>query len=94
MTLLHLPLRTYTVVGGDPGTTAACALFTGLHDVANVEGHTDRLGSEACNQALSTRRAEAVRQYLITSGALATARVSATGRGESQPVTKAGDCVG
>lgn len=64
------------------------------YDVVIVEGHTDRIGSEAYNQALSLRRAEAVRQYLITSGALDSARVSATGLGESKPVTAAGDCVG
>lgn len=64
------------------------------YDVVIVEGHTDRLGSEAYNQALSLRRAEAVRQYLVTSGSLDSGKVSGKGFGESRPVTAAGDCVG
>ncbi len=64
------------------------------YDVVIVEGHTDRIGSETYNPALSLRRAEAVRKYLITSAALDTARVSATGLGETRSVTSAGDCVG
>ena len=63
-------------------------------DVITVEGHTDRLGAEAYNQRLSTRRAEAVKAYLITTGGLAAAKVSAVGKGESAPVTKPEDCKG
>ncbi|MEO7939792.1 MAG: OmpA family protein [Burkholderiaceae bacterium] len=63
-------------------------------DVVIVEGHTDRLGSDAYNQKLSTRRAEAVRTYLVATGGLDGAKVTAVGRGESAPVTAAGDCVG
>ncbi len=63
-------------------------------DVVMVEGHTDRLGSEAYNQALSARRAEAVKAYLVTSGGFAAAKVSAAGKGESSPITRAADCRG
>ena len=63
-------------------------------DVVIVEGHTDRLGSDAYNQNLSMRRAQAVRAYLVTNGGLDGARITATGRGESDPVTAVGDCVG
>lgn len=59
-----------------------------------VEGHTDRLGSDKYNQALSTRRAETVKSYLVESGRVDATKISAVGKGESQPVTKAQDCKG
>jgi outer membrane protein OmpA-like peptidoglycan-associated protein len=50
-----------------------------------VAGHTDSDGSEAFNQDLSVRRAEAVRNALIQQG-VAAARINAIGFGESQPI--------
>jgi outer membrane protein OmpA-like peptidoglycan-associated protein len=50
-----------------------------------VAGHTDSRGSDAYNIDLSQRRAEAVRNYLISKG-IAADRLSAKGYGESQPV--------
>ncbi len=49
-----------------------------------VIGHTDNIGSEAYNQALSERRARSVMNYLIDHG-VAASRLNAVGRGESQP---------
>jgi OOP family OmpA-OmpF porin len=63
-------------------------------DVITVEGHTDRLGSTAYNQSLSQRRAEVVKAYLVGTGGVDAAKVSAVGRGESSPVTKPEDCKG
>ena len=63
-------------------------------DVITVEGHTDRLGSTAYNQRLSTQRAEAVKAYLVTSGGVAAPKVAAVGKGEAAPVTKPEDCKG
>ena len=63
-------------------------------DTIRVEGHTDRLGSAAYNQKLSTRRAEAVRDYLINSGRIPAGKISAAGMGETAPVTKPEDCKG
>jgi OOP family OmpA-OmpF porin len=48
-------------------------------------GHTDSIGSDAYNQALSVRRAEAVKAYLVTKGVAAN-RITASGKGKSQPV--------
>lgn len=59
-----------------------------------VEGHTDRLGSDAYNQKLSEERAMAVKNYLVTNGRLDSSKISAVGKGETQPVTKPGDCKG
>lgn len=50
-----------------------------------IEGHTDSIGSEASNQALSVRRAEAVFRYLVNSG-IAPDRLTVEGFGESNPV--------
>ena len=50
-----------------------------------VIGHTDRLGSDTYNSALSQRRAESVKQYLVEKG-VHPDRVQAVGKGESEPV--------
>lgn len=50
-----------------------------------VAGHTDNVLSDAYNLKLSQRRAEAVREYLITKG-VAADRLTAKGYGESKPV--------
>jgi outer membrane protein OmpA-like peptidoglycan-associated protein len=49
-----------------------------------VQGHTDSTGSEEHNQALSERRAEAVRSYLTVRG-VDPARLNAMGFGETSP---------
>jgi OmpA-OmpF porin, OOP family len=56
-------------------------------------GHTDRFGSAAYNQRLSEQRVAAVKTYLVGKGIEAD-RIRAEGKGEAQPVTKAGECDG
>jgi len=51
----------------------------------SVQGYTDSVGTEAYNQGLSQRRAESVRNYLV-SGGISAARLTAVGYGESHPV--------
>ncbi|MEO8021308.1 OmpA family protein [Polaromonas sp.] len=55
-----------------------------------VTGYTDRLGSEAYNQRLSQRRADAVKAYLTGKGVSAD-RLTAVGRGETNPVVSCND---
>ena len=50
-----------------------------------IEGHTDSSGSNSMNQALSERRANAVRDYLIANGINAD-RLTAKGFGEDNPI--------
>jgi outer membrane protein OmpA-like peptidoglycan-associated protein len=50
-----------------------------------IEGHTDSIASDAYNQALSERRAAAVRKWLGAHGVEA-GRMSTAGFGESRPV--------
>ena len=64
------------------------------YDTIKVEGHTDRIGSNTYNQKLSTKRAEAVRAYLVGSSGLAAAKITAVGKGASSPTTKPEDCKG
>ncbi|MCA9729792.1 MAG: OmpA family protein, partial [Candidatus Eisenbacteria bacterium] len=52
----------------------------------SVEGHADQRGSSAFNQALSERRALAVREYLVETGGVDPSRLSAQGFGESRPL--------
>jgi outer membrane protein OmpA-like peptidoglycan-associated protein len=51
-----------------------------------VEGHTDSVGSDAYNQGLSERRANAVRDVLVNQYGVGADRVNAVGYGESRPV--------
>lgn len=61
--------------------------LTGMDlEVIVTVGHTDAVGSDAYNQKLSQRRAEAVKAYLVTQG-VETNRVYTEGKGETQPVT-------
>jgi len=64
---------------------AAALLKTHERVIVEVAGHTDSVGSEAYNQGLSERRANAVKDYLTAKGITAS-RLSARGYGESQPV--------
>ena len=53
-----------------------------------VEGHTDSVGSDAYNQGLSERRANAVREVLVNQYGVESGRVQAVGYGESRPVAE------
>ena len=51
----------------------------------SVEGHTDNTGNSEKNMTISEKRAEAVREYLVTQG-MPDDRIMATGKGDSEPV--------
>ena len=50
-----------------------------------IEGNTDSVGSDAYNQGLSERRAEAVRSYLAQQG-VPESSMTAKGLGKTQPI--------
>ena len=52
---------------------------------AQIEGHTDDVGSDSANMLLSQRRADTVKAFLVTQG-IAASRLGASGKGEAQPV--------
>ena len=51
-----------------------------------VEGHSDNVGKDSANQALSQGRAETVKAYLISKGLPSRTVVACNGYGESRPV--------
>lgn len=58
-----------------------------------VEGHTDSQGAASYNQALSQKRADAVRSYLVSHG-IAADRVSAQGFGPTRAISDNGTAEG
>jgi OmpA-OmpF porin, OOP family len=54
-------------------------------EVIVAVGHTDSIGTDAYNMGLSARRANAVKQYLVSKGVEAN-RIYTEGKGESQPI--------
>jgi OOP family OmpA-OmpF porin len=53
---------------------------------AEIEGHTDSKGSNAHNKRLSQRRADAVREVLVSKFGIDTGRLRAAGYGEERPI--------
>jgi OOP family OmpA-OmpF porin len=54
-------------------------------DSMTITGHTDSIGSPASNQRLSERRADAVKNYLVSQG-IEASKIKTVGRGQTQPV--------
>ena len=63
-------------------------------DLITVTGHTDRIGPYPYNLALSERRAEAVKTYLVDSAGIPAGKIATRGTDGSDPVTKPGECKG
>lgn len=56
-----------------------------------IEGHTDLIGGDEFNLTLSTRRAEAVKSYLVESLRMDAERISTRGFGKFSPIVTEGD---
>ena len=52
----------------------------------SVEGHTDNVGKDKYNQALSERRAAAVKKYLVENGAANADKIKPVGYGKTRPI--------
>ncbi len=65
-------------------TLAARLKGANLEGIA-VTGHTDNTGAAASNQTLSERRAQAVKDYLVSQG-VDGGKIGVSGRGASSPV--------
>jgi OOP family OmpA-OmpF porin len=50
-----------------------------------IQGHTDNIGPKGYNQKLSVKRAEVVKEYLVSKG-IDAMRLSAVGYGETMPI--------
>lgn len=53
---------------------------------AEIQGHTDSVGSSAYNQGLSERRANSVKDYLVSNFGINASRLTAKGYGEEEPI--------
>lgn len=86
---LHLNFATDSNKVDAEGTEKVAAFASFLKDSpaynASIVGHTDSTASDVYNQKLSEKRAEMVRSMLVKEGVEAS-RLSASGKGESQPV--------
>ena len=51
-----------------------------------IEGHTDGKGTDAYNQPLSERRAQAVKAWLVSKGGASGAKIATKGWGKSKPM--------
>lgn len=74
------------------GQQAVQGILAQVREAAQVQsirvtGYTDRIGSASYNQALSQRRADAVRAALVQGGVPA-ASISAEGRGAAEPIVQ------
>jgi OOP family OmpA-OmpF porin len=56
-------------------------------DAVIAAGYADRIGSATYNVDLSTRRAAAIKSYLVDTGGVQASRVFIEGRGQTAPVT-------
>lgn len=60
-------------------------------ELLRVAGFADRIGNPAYNRALSQRRANSVRSYLVNSGRIAPQDVELDAFGEARPITDCND---
>jgi OmpA-OmpF porin, OOP family len=72
----------------------AAELKSARFEVITVTGYSDRIGSHEYNMRLSTRRAEAVKSYLVETQGIPADKVTAQGADGSDPVTKPDECPG
>jgi outer membrane protein OmpA-like peptidoglycan-associated protein len=88
----------YFVIGSDEFTEesklSVIALLTEMANRPSPEitaiGHTDRLGTDQINDALSLQRAQRVKEMLIERG-VASERITVAGRGEREPLVPTAD---
>ena len=92
-TLFDFNKTTIRPAGADKLNEVVAIYKRSVVEVIIVVGHADRIGSEAYNQVLSEKRAAAVKAFLVSKGVAAN-RIYSEGKGEREPVTKAGQCRG
>jgi OOP family OmpA-OmpF porin len=63
-------------------------------DEINIQGHTDRIGTQAYNEKLSLQRANAVKSYLVLRNAAPANKMTTVGKGSTEPLTEVGSCKG
>ena len=80
-----LRMASARAAGGESCASATPISALPFQDTGTTTGHTDDKGSQTYNVDLSRRRAAAVGSYLVSRG-VPSARISTSGRGESEPI--------
>jgi outer membrane protein OmpA-like peptidoglycan-associated protein len=80
--------NTATLNAGGTANLVKLAVFMNKYPTrtAAIEGYTDSVGSDSYNQALSQRRADSVKSYLVAQG-IDSSRLTSAGKGEGAPVS-------
>lgn len=84
---VHFALDRYVVEDADKSTLQKQATWLGRYPQVRVtvEGHADERGTREYNLALGARRANAVKEYLVSLG-VSTARVDTVSYGKERPI--------
>jgi outer membrane protein OmpA-like peptidoglycan-associated protein len=64
----------------------AVVLRAHANSPVTIDGHTDGKGSDAYNQPLSEKRAQAVRDWLVKNGGASAAKIITKGWGKTKPI--------
>ncbi len=84
--LLFEPGGTALMPGAKDTLTKLVTILENNPDMrVRLEGHTDNIGSESRNEMVSQKRAESVKDYLVSAG-IDTSRIKTIGLGESNPI--------
>lgn len=83
----YFDFNKFELTGHGKDTLGVIVQFLQTHADSRIEvqGHTDSRGTEVYNQKLSLRRANAVKEFLVSQG-IAESRIATKGLGESEPV--------
>ena len=84
---VHFDYDKYAILDADKGTLQRQATWLGKYPSVRVtiEGHADERGTREYNLALGARRANAVKEYLVSIGVSA-ARVDTISYGKERPI--------
>ena len=84
---VHFALNEYNIEDADKGVLGRQAQWLAKYPAVRVtvEGHADERGTREYNLALGARRANAVKEYLVSQG-VSTARVETVSYGKERPI--------
>ncbi len=84
---VHFALNQYNIEDSDKGVLGRQAAWLARYPAVRVtvEGHCDERGTREYNLALGARRANAVKEYLVSQG-VSTGRVETVSYGKERPI--------
>ncbi len=89
---VHFALNQYNIEEGDKAILGRQAAWLAKYPAVRVtvEGHADERGTREYNLALGARRANAVKEYLVSQG-VSTARLETVSYGKERPICTQSD---